>query len=311
MQRGKRNFQTAQNGVFHSVAIFAGQLKRNQLYLSAKTWCGVLGSVYDIHIRICTQTHTHTSHTSHTCTEHNPQVHHKDHPCVDPRSHVHKNPCIICAYTYTHVYTYTYAHAGQNQRVCDQDHRCFNVCSGLVCKYLRRILYREDLHNYKSAGRRRTKGQFALLMPVFCVCVCTYSRRIYIYIGKILIVTSAPEGGEQRVCLRFSYPYFVCVYMYVRTYSGCILYRNTLTITRVPEGCEQRVGTYIYTYIRIAHALDADFLVEVVSMLACMHTYVHTRLHTSTHLTRDRLAKKLSRSQTPITHTYIHTCKHT
>jgi hypothetical protein len=33
VQRGKRNFQTAQNGVFPSVAIFAGQLKRNQLYI--------------------------------------------------------------------------------------------------------------------------------------------------------------------------------------------------------------------------------------------------------------------------------------
>ncbi len=32
VQREKRNFQTAQNGVFPSVAIFAGQLKRNQLY---------------------------------------------------------------------------------------------------------------------------------------------------------------------------------------------------------------------------------------------------------------------------------------
>ncbi len=32
VQREKRKFQTAQNGVFPSVAIFAGQLKRNQLY---------------------------------------------------------------------------------------------------------------------------------------------------------------------------------------------------------------------------------------------------------------------------------------
>ncbi len=32
VQREKRNFQTAQNGGFPSVAIFAGQLKRNQLY---------------------------------------------------------------------------------------------------------------------------------------------------------------------------------------------------------------------------------------------------------------------------------------
>jgi hypothetical protein len=31
VQREKRNFQTAQNGVFPSAAIFAGQLKRNQL----------------------------------------------------------------------------------------------------------------------------------------------------------------------------------------------------------------------------------------------------------------------------------------
>ncbi len=31
VQRKKRNFQTAQNGVFPSIAIFAGQLKRNQL----------------------------------------------------------------------------------------------------------------------------------------------------------------------------------------------------------------------------------------------------------------------------------------
>ncbi len=35
VQREKRNFQTAQNGVFPSVAIFAGQLKRNQLYMDA------------------------------------------------------------------------------------------------------------------------------------------------------------------------------------------------------------------------------------------------------------------------------------
>jgi hypothetical protein len=32
VQRVKRNFQTAHNGVFPSLAIFAGQLKRNQLY---------------------------------------------------------------------------------------------------------------------------------------------------------------------------------------------------------------------------------------------------------------------------------------
>jgi hypothetical protein len=32
VQREKRNFQTAQNGVFPLVAIFAGQLKCNQLY---------------------------------------------------------------------------------------------------------------------------------------------------------------------------------------------------------------------------------------------------------------------------------------
>ena len=31
VQRVKRNFQTAQNGVSPSLAIFAGQLKRNQL----------------------------------------------------------------------------------------------------------------------------------------------------------------------------------------------------------------------------------------------------------------------------------------
>ncbi len=35
VQRGKRNFQTAQNGIFPSIAIFAGQLKRNQLYMHA------------------------------------------------------------------------------------------------------------------------------------------------------------------------------------------------------------------------------------------------------------------------------------
>ncbi len=33
VQREKRNFQTAQNGVFPSIAIFAGQLRRNQLYM--------------------------------------------------------------------------------------------------------------------------------------------------------------------------------------------------------------------------------------------------------------------------------------
>ncbi len=33
VQREKRKFQTAQNGGFPSVAIFAGQLKRNQLYV--------------------------------------------------------------------------------------------------------------------------------------------------------------------------------------------------------------------------------------------------------------------------------------
>jgi hypothetical protein len=33
VQREKRNFQTAQNGVLPSVAIFAGQPKRNQLYI--------------------------------------------------------------------------------------------------------------------------------------------------------------------------------------------------------------------------------------------------------------------------------------
>ncbi len=32
VQRVNRNFQTAHNGVFPSFAIFAGQLKRNQLY---------------------------------------------------------------------------------------------------------------------------------------------------------------------------------------------------------------------------------------------------------------------------------------
>jgi hypothetical protein len=32
VQREKRNFQTAQNGGFPSIAIFAGQLERNQLY---------------------------------------------------------------------------------------------------------------------------------------------------------------------------------------------------------------------------------------------------------------------------------------
>jgi hypothetical protein len=36
-QREKRNFQTAQNGVFPSVAILAGQLKRNQLYFVCNT----------------------------------------------------------------------------------------------------------------------------------------------------------------------------------------------------------------------------------------------------------------------------------
>jgi hypothetical protein len=33
VQREKRNFQTAQNGGFPSIVIFAGQLKRNQLYM--------------------------------------------------------------------------------------------------------------------------------------------------------------------------------------------------------------------------------------------------------------------------------------
>ncbi len=36
VQREKRNFQTAQNGVLPSVAIFAGQLKRNQLQTKKK-----------------------------------------------------------------------------------------------------------------------------------------------------------------------------------------------------------------------------------------------------------------------------------
>ncbi len=33
VQRVKRNFQSAHNGVFPPLAIFAGQLKRNQLYV--------------------------------------------------------------------------------------------------------------------------------------------------------------------------------------------------------------------------------------------------------------------------------------
>jgi hypothetical protein len=33
VQREKRSFQKARNGVFPSVAIFAGQLKRSQLYI--------------------------------------------------------------------------------------------------------------------------------------------------------------------------------------------------------------------------------------------------------------------------------------
>ncbi len=52
VQRRKRNFQTDHNGVFPSVAIFAGQLKRNQLYDFSRR-----GKVI-----IMTQTHAHMSH---------------------------------------------------------------------------------------------------------------------------------------------------------------------------------------------------------------------------------------------------------
>jgi hypothetical protein len=37
VQRVKRNFETAHNGVFPSNAIFAGQLKHNQLYKEEKS----------------------------------------------------------------------------------------------------------------------------------------------------------------------------------------------------------------------------------------------------------------------------------
>ncbi len=52
VQREKRNFQTAQNGVFPSVAIFAGQLKRNQLYMF--TFAADAGTSF------CEYVHVHT-----------------------------------------------------------------------------------------------------------------------------------------------------------------------------------------------------------------------------------------------------------
>ncbi len=39
VQRVKRNFQSAHNGVFPPLAIFAGQLKRNQLYVKNFCYC--------------------------------------------------------------------------------------------------------------------------------------------------------------------------------------------------------------------------------------------------------------------------------
>ncbi len=62
VQREKRNFQTAQNGVFPSVAIFAGQLKRNQLY-TLKTKCAIFDDEYLNYMYIC----THTKHAYISC----------------------------------------------------------------------------------------------------------------------------------------------------------------------------------------------------------------------------------------------------
>jgi hypothetical protein len=57
VQRGKRNFQTAQNGVSPSVAIFAGQLKRNQLYMTYTHYGGGLSFVW---VCICAKIHVDT-----------------------------------------------------------------------------------------------------------------------------------------------------------------------------------------------------------------------------------------------------------
>jgi hypothetical protein len=56
VQREKCNFQTAQNGVFDSVAIFAGQLKRNQLYEQTHS---VLHAYIHIRIHACIYAYIH------------------------------------------------------------------------------------------------------------------------------------------------------------------------------------------------------------------------------------------------------------
>ncbi len=110
MQRVKRNFQTANNGVFPSLAIFAGQLKRNQLYSRH--------SVVDAKIPSLKRAHTYTK----TCT-------------------YHQNGCrlrgsIFKARIHTHTYACTFTHThirqnGWNYEVLSSKHTytCTHTCA--------------------------------------------------------------------------------------------------------------------------------------------------------------------------------------
>ncbi len=89
VQRVKRNFQTAQKGVFPSLAIFAGQLKRNQLYNACGPRVNFLHG-FQLYKLIGFK-------SSSQCTA-----------CVHKHRYTDRDN--TCKYKYTHacIYTYTY-----------------------------------------------------------------------------------------------------------------------------------------------------------------------------------------------------------
>ncbi len=100
-QREKRNFQTAQNGVLPSVAIFAGQLKRNQLY--------VHNSGYGTHEKQqCSANHTYIHACMHACMHIHIYVHNSGYETHEKQQCSANRENLLITHTYIHACMHAY-----------------------------------------------------------------------------------------------------------------------------------------------------------------------------------------------------------